>query len=170
MTPRKGHDVLVEALALVADLRWTCTIAGSLDRAPEMVVMVRERIAAHGLGDRIALIGEATDMAPLYGAADIFVLPSRYEGYGMAFAEALQQGLPVIGTATGAIPEVVPSSAGILVPPDDVAALAAALRRLMIDHAARCRLAEGAVIAAKDLPRWDETARCVAAVLQGIKS
>jgi glycosyltransferase involved in cell wall biosynthesis len=170
VTPRKGHDVLVEALALVADLAWTCTIAGSLDRAPEMVAMVRERIADHGLGDRIALIGEAADMAALYGAADIFVLPSRYEGYGMAFAEALQQGLPVIGTSTGAIPEVVPPSAGILVPPDDAAALAAALRRLLVDRAARRRLAEGAAIAARTLPKWDETARRVAAVLQGLRS
>src|SRR5439155_12650465 len=133
VTPRKGHDLLVEALAGVVGLDWTCTIAGSLDRDPAMVASVRQRIAAHRLGDRIALAGEVADIAALYAAADLFVLPSRYEGYGMAFAEALQQGLPVIGTATGAIPEVVPPTAGLLVPPDDVAVLAAALQRLIGD-------------------------------------
>src|SRR5258706_3303418 len=83
----------------------------------------------------------------------------------MAFAEALQHGLPVIGTATGAIPEVVPPTAGLLVPPDDPAALAAALKRLIGDPAERRRLAEGARRAARGLPRWEDTARLVAAVL-----
>ena len=168
VTPRKGHDLLVEALARIADRRWTCIIAGSLDRDPAMVAEVRRRIAAHGLGERIALVGEVADLADLYGQADVFVLPSRYEGYGMAFAEALQQGLPVIGTATGAIPEVVPASAGILVPVDDPAALTAALGRLLSDPGARRRLAAGAALAAKALPRWAETAQRVAALLQAI--
>jgi glycosyltransferase involved in cell wall biosynthesis len=170
MTPRKGHDLLVEALARLAGLAWHCTIAGSLDRHPAMAAEVRRRIAAHGLGDRIALAGEVADMAGLYAAADLFVLPSRYEGYGMAFAEALQQGLPVIGTTTGAIPEVVPPTAGLLVPPDDPPALAAALQRLIGDPDERRRLAKGARRAAQGLPRWEDTARRVAAVLQGAGS
>jgi glycosyltransferase involved in cell wall biosynthesis len=168
VTPRKGHDVLVEALARIAELRWSCTIVGSLDRAPEMVALVRQRIAAHRLDDRIALIGEVADLTDLYGRSDVFVLPSRYEGYGMAFAEALQQGLPVIGTATGAIPEVVPASAGILVAADDPAALAAAIGQLVSDPGARHRFAAGAALSAGSLPRWEETARLVAALLQDV--
>jgi glycosyltransferase involved in cell wall biosynthesis len=170
VTHRKGHDLLVAALALVADLRWTCTIVGSLDRAPGTVATVREMIARQGLGDRIVLAGEVADLSDLYARADIFALASRYEGYGMAFAEALQHGLPVIATTGGAIPEVVPPSAGILVPPDNVAAMALALRRLIADPAARRGFAAGAREAAKALPRWEETARRVAAALQGIGS
>lgn len=166
VTHRKGHDVLIEALALVADLHWTCTIAGSLDREPAMAAMISEKIARHGLVDRIVLAGEIADMSALYRRADIFVLASRYEGYGMAYAEALQHGVPVIGTTAGAVPEVVPPSAGILVQPDDVAALALALRRLIGDHAARRGFAGGARKAASALPRWEETAQRVAAVLR----
>jgi glycosyltransferase involved in cell wall biosynthesis len=170
LTHRKGHDLLVDALALVADLPWTCTIAGSLEREPATVAMVREKISGHGLGDRIILAGEIADLSDRYRRADIFVLASRYEGYGMSFAEALQHGLPVIGTTAGAVPEVVPPSAGILVPPDDVAALASALRRMIGEPAARRGFAAGAREAAAALPRWEETARRVATVLRGIGS
>ena len=130
LTPRKGHDLLIEALARLAELPWTCSIVGSLiarrrpppipgaDRAPWLAV-------PH------LLAGEAADLSAAYGAADIFVLASRHEGYGMVFAEALQHGLPIIATTAGAIPEVVPPGAGILVPPDDVTALAGALAQLI---------------------------------------
>jgi glycosyltransferase involved in cell wall biosynthesis len=87
------------------------------------------------------------------------VLPSRYEGFGMAYAEAIAHGLPAIGTTAGAIPEIVPESAGVLVPPDDGPALAAALRHLIESRTARAQLAEGARIAAKSLPTWSESAK-----------
>ena len=170
VTHRKGHDLLVQALAQVADLEWTCTIAGSLEREPATVGLVRKMIAHHGLTDRIILTGEVVEVSDLYRRADIFVLASRYEGYGMAFAEALQYGLPVIGTTAGAIPEVVPLAAGILVPPDDVTALALALRRTIADTAARRGFAAGARAAAETLPGWEETARGVAAVLEEIRN
>jgi glycosyltransferase involved in cell wall biosynthesis len=170
VTHRKGHDLLVEGLARVGDLPWTCTIAGSLDREPATAVVVAERIAGHGLADRIVLAGEIADLTAHYGRADVFVLASRYEGYGMAYAEALQHGLPVIATTAGAIPEVVPPTAGILVHPDDVAALAAALRRLIDNPAERHRFADGAREAAAALPRWEETAQAVANALRGIGS
>ncbi|MHB1205945.1 MAG: glycosyltransferase family 4 protein, partial [Rhodospirillaceae bacterium] len=91
VTPRKGHDVLVAALAQIKDLPWTSTLAGSLMRAPETVAALRAQIARSGVADRIALTGELSDeaLATLYAGADIFALPSRYEGYGMVFAEAL---------------------------------------------------------------------------------
>ncbi len=170
VTHRKGHDLLVQGLARLADLDWTCTLAGSLERDPATVGLVRQMIADHGLGRRIILAGEVAEVSDLYRQADIFVLASRYEGYGMVFAEALQYGLPVIGTTGGAIPEVVPPAAGILVPPEDVAALASALRRMISDPAARRGFAAGARAAAQALPGWQETAQTVAAVLQGVSS
>lgn len=166
VTPRKGHDLLIEALAGIADMPWTCTIVGSLDRAPGTAADIRARIAAHGLSERIALLGEIADVAPLYEAANLFVLASQHEGYGMAFAEALRHGVPVVGTTAGAISAVVPPSAGVLVSPNDVPALAAALRHV-IGNPARCdELAAGARTAGANLPRWSDTAARVAAALR----
>ena len=166
LTHRKGHDLLIEALARLAGLPWSCRIVGSPDRAPAIADDLRRRIAGHGLQTRILLPGEAADLAPFYREADIFVLASRHEGYGMVLAEAMQQGLPIIATSAGAIPEAVPPGAGILVPPEDVEALAAALRRLIGDPAERQRYAAAARAAAGSLPNWAETARDVADALR----
>jgi glycosyltransferase involved in cell wall biosynthesis len=166
LTPRKGHDLLIEALARLADLPWTCRIIGSPDRAPATAADLRGRIARHGLQSRIILAGERADLLSAYDTADVFVLASRHEGYGMVFAEAMQHGLPVIATTAGAIPEAVPPGAGILVPPDDVAALAAALAQLIGDPALRARYASGARTAALALPSWADTARQVAEALR----
>ncbi|HTH96058.1 MAG TPA: glycosyltransferase family 4 protein [Stellaceae bacterium] len=168
VSARKGYDLLVDALAPLADLDWSCRIAGSLDRAPEATVALRERIIEAGLQHRIHLLGEVASMVPLYEAADIFVLPSRYEGYGMAFAEALRQGLPVVGCRAGAVPEVVPDSAGLLVEPDDAAALSEALRHLITDREKRRSMAEGALLAGMGLPSWNDTARQVNALLRDL--
>jgi glycosyltransferase involved in cell wall biosynthesis len=168
VTPRKGHDILVAALARLADLPWTSTIAGSLTRAPDTVALLRQQIARSGVADRIALTGEisAEALNTLYTGADIFVLPSRYEGYGMVFAEALAHGLPVAGCAAGAVVDTVPADAAVLVPAGDAAALASALRDLLCDSAARNRMAEAAWMAGQRLPRWEATAAIVADVLQ----
>jgi glycosyltransferase involved in cell wall biosynthesis len=166
LTPRKGHDLLIEALARLAGLPWTCRIIGSPDRAPATAADLRARIARHGLQSRIILAGETVDLLSAYDTADVFVLASRHEGYGMVFAEAMQHGLPVIATTAGAIPEAVPPSAGILVPPDDVAALAAALAQLIGDPALRARYASGVRTAVFALPSWTDIARNVAAALQ----
>ena len=168
LVPRKGHDVLIAALTEVADLSWTCAIAGSPARAPETAATLTAAIAKAGLGKRVALLGESVDVARLYDRADLFVLASRHEGFGMVFAEALQRGLPIVGTTAGAIPEVVPPEAGILVPPDDARALAEALRRLLSDPSSRLRLAEGARRAAERLTRWPETGGRVAAFLDAL--
>jgi glycosyltransferase involved in cell wall biosynthesis len=108
------------------------------------------------LGERITLMGEQPPQVVMraYRAADIFVLPSYHEGYGMAFAEAMAHGLPIIATDVGAIPETVPSEAGLLVPPGDAAALARVLRRVIAQPALASCLAAGSRAAGARLPDW----------------
>ena len=160
LVPRKGYDILIEALATLIDLPWHLTIVGDA-RDPATAEEVRAAIDQYKLGPRTSLLGAVTAsrLAELYPLSELFVLPSRYEGFGMAYAEAIAHGLPVIGTTAGAIPETVPDAAGILVPPDDVPALAAALRHLIESPKERAQLAEGARVAAKHLPSWSESAR-----------
>jgi glycosyltransferase involved in cell wall biosynthesis len=167
VTPRKAHDVLIEALGLIADLDWTCTIAGSLERDPDFAEALKDQIVDLGLTDRIAIVGEVseTEAAGLYAWADIFTLASVYEGYGMVFAEALAYGLPIVATTGGAIPEVVSPEAGILAPPGDAQAFAQALGEIISDPARRAALAEGSRAAGAYLTGWDQTAATIAARL-----
>jgi glycosyltransferase involved in cell wall biosynthesis len=154
ISPRKGHLMLVEALAEVADRPWELTCIGSLTRDPETLAALQRAIGRHGFAERVKLLGERLpeQLAEAYAAADVFVLPSYHEGYGMAFAEALAHGLPVV--ATSAVAETVPAEAALLVPPGDVAALASALRLLMDNAQLRARLAMGAAKAGAALPDW----------------
>jgi glycosyltransferase involved in cell wall biosynthesis len=169
VTPRKAHDVLVDGLARMTDLNWHCIIAGSLERAPETTASLCRQIEHYGLAGRIELVGEIADPAPLYETADIFVLPSRYEGYGMAIAEALAYGIPVVATKVGAIPDVVSEGAGILVPPDDPATLADALRRLVENRTLRREYSDGARAAAERFARWRDTAARIASALDAVE-
>jgi glycosyltransferase involved in cell wall biosynthesis len=168
VVPRKGYDLLVAALAKLKHLDWRLVIAGDGGRDPETFRRLVADITYFGLADRISLRGAVSteQLASLYGASDLFVLPSRFEGYGMAYAEAIAHGLPVIGTTAGAIPQTVPAGAGILVPPDDVEALAAALRRLIENPHDRERFAAGA--RAARFPSWMEQAALFAGVLDRI--
>lgn len=160
LVPRKGYDVLIAALATLRDLQWRLTIAGDRTRDPATAQRLEADVARFDLTQRITIAGAVTDqkLDTLYDGADLFVLPSRYEGYGMGFAAAIARGLPVIGTDAGAIPEAVPADAGILVPPDNVPALAAALRRLITGAGERSRLAAAARTAAAQLPTWADSA------------
>jgi glycosyltransferase involved in cell wall biosynthesis len=119
------------------------------------------------LTDRIALTGELNDaqVQALYTQADLFVLPSLYEGYGMVFAEALRCGLPILATRAGAIADLVPASAGLLVESGDAEALAAATARMVREPTLLRELADGAWAVGGKLPGWDETARRVASAL-----
>ncbi|TGE02250.1 glycosyltransferase [Methylobacterium nonmethylotrophicum] len=168
VTPRKGYDVLVQALASLADLDWSLTIAGSLDRAPDCAASLRGRIAALGLRDRITLAGAVTPEAldRLYAEADLAVSASVFEGYGMALTEALARGLPLVATTGGAAAETVPAGAGIAVPPGDAPALAAALRGLIADADLRAEAAAASWEAGRRLPDWPATAAAVAAALR----
>jgi glycosyltransferase involved in cell wall biosynthesis len=164
LIPRKGYDVLVEALGCVRSRDWRLTIAGSPDHAPETARQLQARIAAAGLQDHIVLAGavDQTTLAGLYDRADLFVMPSLFEGYGMVLTEALARGLPIICTMSGAGADTVPSEAALKVPPGDAEALAKALASLIDAPAKRRRLAEAAWAAAGSLPRWRETAAIVA--------
>ena len=170
IVPRKGYDLLVAALATLGDLPWRLVIVGDRRRDPEASARLDADVLRHGLTARTAIEGavSAERLAALYSAADVFVLASRYEGYGMAFAQAIAYGVPVIGTTAGAIPETVPAGAGLLVPPDDVPALAAALRLLISDRDARARLAGNARAASNLLPTWAASAAVFARAIEGM--
>jgi glycosyltransferase involved in cell wall biosynthesis len=165
ITPRKGQDVLVRALARLADLSWTCVCAGSVTRSRTFADIVQRQTYEAGLATRIQFVGEcsADIVDELYATSSLFVLPSYYEGYGMVLTEALARGLPVISTTGGAIPYTVPDDVGILVAPGDDVALADAIRDVLSDsHAgASCRtrrenLASASRRYASCLPDWDE--------------
>jgi glycosyltransferase involved in cell wall biosynthesis len=168
VVPRKGFDVLVAALATITGFPWRLTIAGDLTRDAAAAAKLHSEITRRGLADRIAVLGAVSpeQLAALYDTADLFVLASYFEGYGMAYAEALAHGLPVIGTGAGAIPETVAAGAGLLVAAGDPAALADALRRALSDTGLRLRLSEAALAAARQLPTWQQSAAIFADALE----
>lgn len=168
---RKGYDVLVAALDRVRDLDWELVIVGDCTRDRGVAGDLATTLVRLRLGARIRMTGAVSDqeLAALYADADVFVLASRHEGYGMAFAEAIGHGLPIIGTTAGAIPETVPAGAGLLVPPDDITALAAALRSMIADAELRGACAAAARRAAAGLPSWSGTARAFLEVLQSLQ-
>jgi glycosyltransferase involved in cell wall biosynthesis len=163
LTPRKGYDLLIEALAQIQDRPWRCRIVGAADRDPATAEAVRAAIAAAPLTDRVELTGALRDaeLDRAYAEADIFVHPAYFEGYGMAVADALAVGLPVIGAAAAATVALVPPSAGLLFPVGDASGLAAAMTALLDDPARAAALGEGAWIAGQSLPDWRDTTRAV---------
>ena len=168
LTRRKAHDVLIDALANIAELPWQARFAGSEEFDPQWGSQLRQQITAAGLESRINLLGSVENLATEYLGADLFVLPSRYEGYGMVFAEALAHGLPIIAARAGAVAEVVPESAGRLVPVEDARALAESLRTLLRDRDLYAQLRLGAQAAAHQLSTWQDTANVVLACLENI--
>jgi len=167
---RKGYDVLIAALARLLDLDWQLVIAGDCTRDRETAGALATQLVQLRFGGRARMtgaVGEA-ELAGLYRSADIFVLASRHEGYGMAFTEAIANGLPVVGTRAGAIPETVPEGTGLLVAPDDVAGLAAALRAMIADGDLRERCAAAARRAAVLLPTWHASAQAFLDVLRRV--
>ncbi|MFJ4848543.1 glycosyltransferase family 4 protein [Streptomyces sp. NPDC088733] len=173
VTPRKGQDVLIEALADLADLPWSCELVGPLDRDGAYTELMRELLAATGLTGRVRLTGPLTgqDLAGAYAAADLLVLPSRAETFGMVVTEALMRGIPVLASDVGGVPDALGqapdgSLPGILVPPGDRAALAAGLRRWFAEDALRRRLRTSARDRRDTLRGWEETSRRMDAVLR----
>ncbi len=168
LTRRKGHDILIAALDQIRDLPWSATVIGSRDLDTTTAANLDRQIGTLGLGDRITLAGECADTRPFYAAADIFALASRYEGYGMVFAEAMAAGLPIAACKAGAVPDVVPEDVGLLVRVDDVEAFAEALRLLLTDQGERRRRASASARAGRLLPTWQDTVQIIGTALEGI--
>lgn len=170
-TPRKGHDLLFAALDRVRDLPWTCACPG-LAESGGGAWAARVREAARALDGRVGLPGPLTgaDLDAAYAAADLLVLPTRAETYGMVVTEALARAVPVLAADVGGVPQALghdPGGArpGLLVPPEDPGALARALRRWLTDPPLRERLRRSARRRRTALRGWQETARSVSAVL-----
>lgn len=172
VTPAKGHDVLVAALAGVSDLAWQCVCVGALDLDPGFAEHLRNTAQGSGIGDRVRFVGTCTgaDLTARYAAADLLVLASRAETYGMVVTEALARGLPVVAAGVGGVPDALGRGAGVgrpgmLVPSEDPAALAVALRRWLVDGELRKRLRHVALERRATLADWAVTAERVAGVL-----
>jgi glycosyltransferase involved in cell wall biosynthesis len=168
VTPSKGHDVLVEALATITDLPWSCVCVGSLDRDPHFADQLRQRTRIPFVGPR-----SGTQLDATYAAADLLVLPSRAETYGMVVTEALARGIPVLATAVGGVREALGRAPdgtlpGMLVEPGDPAALAGALRRWLSDADLRRRLRRSARDRRTTLTSWAVTAEAVSDVLKEV--
>jgi glycosyltransferase involved in cell wall biosynthesis len=157
--PRKGHDILLRALAQLLHLDWRAVIVGSRydeGHARDLDALNKSL----GLAERVTFAGrvERDDLAQYYGTATLFALATRYEGYGIVFDEALSYGLPIVSCKTGAVPDTVPTSAGLLVAPDNPNAFAQALERLLTDHALRDSKAQASAACGAALPGWSDTA------------
>lgn len=172
VVPRKAYDLLVRALAPLADRDWRLTIAGPTDRSPEALAALRAALRQTGLGRRVTLPGAVgqEELADLYAHADAFLMSSLYEGYGMVLGEAMARGLPIVCTSGGAAAETAPDAAAIKVPPGDQAALSAAIGRLIDEPGLRARMADASWVAGQRLPRWQDTAARIANVIKGLGS
>jgi glycosyltransferase involved in cell wall biosynthesis len=174
VTPDKGHDVLLDGLAMATDLSWRCACVGSLVRDPAFADGVRRATWKKGLGDRVRFPGSRTgpELDRVYAAADLLVLASRAETYGMVVTEALARGLPVLAAEVGGVTEALGhgddgTRPGLLVPPGDPAALGAALRAWLCDAELRGRLRRAARERRAALCGWPATTSVVAGVLAG---
>ena len=171
--PDKGHDVLLDALATLTDLAWTCRCVGPAD--PDRLARLVRQADDDGIGGRVRFTGPCTGdrLAAAYASADAMVIASRAESYGMVVVEALARGLPVLATAAGGLPEALgrlPDGRvpGVLVPPDDARALAAALRRWLTDDGHRAALRDAAARRRGTLAGWQVTTDRVGDVLEEV--
>ncbi|MFG1661334.1 glycosyltransferase family 4 protein [Micromonospora chersina] len=169
----KGHDTLVEALGQIRDLPWTFVWAGSLTRHAPFVRHVRASLDSSGVADRVTLAGPLRDdqLDAAYANADLLVLPSRIETFGMVVTEALARGIPVLTTTSGGLPETVGHATdgqrpGLLVAPAQPAALASALRRWLEEPELRRRLRQAALERRHTLPSWSRTTTHIIAALR----
>jgi glycosyltransferase involved in cell wall biosynthesis len=163
--PRKGILALVEAWTLRERPGAVLELVGETDADADYAVRVR---AAMETSDSIAVSGCVDDagLDAAYASSDLFVLPSRYEGYGIVYAEALASGLPIIACDVGPVPELVGREAAVLVEPDDAEGLCAALDLLLGDPVLRAKMSAAALRRASGLPRWEDTIAGFEAVLR----
>ncbi|GAA4772735.1 glycosyltransferase family 4 protein [Actinomycetospora chlora] len=171
VSPTKGQDLLVAALAQLRGHPWTCDLVGPTGRAPAFVDDLRAAIAAHDLTDRIRIHGPRTgvDLEGIRRHADLLVVPSRVETYGMVVSEALARGTPVLASDVGGLPETV-GTAGVLTPAENVPALVAALHRWFAEPAHRAGLQHSAGSSRCRLASWTQTSRRVQQVLADLSA
>jgi glycosyltransferase involved in cell wall biosynthesis len=158
---RKGLLDLLEAVSRLPEDSVTLHLVGDPDAEPHYGARVRSRLSAPDLARRVVVHGPlpVTEVAALYAAADAFALASSREPYGTVYGEAMAAGLPVIGYAAGNLPHLArDGEEGLAVPPDDVDALTAALRRIVDDEALRVRMGAAAARRAATFPTWEESA------------
>ena len=172
LIPRKGHDVLFNALAGLPDRRWTLDVVGSETQDPRHATGLRRLCTRMELDDRVRFHGEmdAGLLESMYQHVDLFVLSSHHEGYGMVLTEAVAHGLPVVASAGGAVEHTLPGGAGILVEPGDVAEMHNALARVMDNPELYRHLADGAKRARGHLVTWPEAAAKLASELSRVTS
>lgn len=161
LIPRKGHDTVLRALVGLPDLAWHLTICGDDELDPACAAELCALSDALGLSDRVTFAGACLPdrLETLWRSADIFVSGSRFEGYGMAVAEAVRRGLPLALTQGAAATEVIPMDGCVLVEPGDHVQMSKALRRLVFSAPLRRELAEAAWQAGRTLPKWPDQAR-----------
>jgi glycosyltransferase involved in cell wall biosynthesis len=172
VVPEKGHDVLLDALSTLTELSWTCLCVGSTSRDPDWAESVQQRVLAEGLETRVRFAGPRTgaELAETYASADLLVLASRTETYGMVVTEALARGVPVVAAAAGGVAEAVGHDSGgnrpgLLVPPEDAAALSRGLRTWLCRADMRGAWRSAACERRESLPRWSATASALNRVL-----
>ena len=165
LTPRKAWDVLIAALVACRHRDWTMTIVGE---GPERATLTNQ-IAQAGLQTRITLVGEVDEitLADHYDRADLFIMPSHYEGFGMALTEALARGLPCVASDGVVALQHLPTDAARSVKAADATALADGIKALL-DPTTRLDAADKARATAALLPRWHETARIIADTIRSV--
>jgi glycosyltransferase involved in cell wall biosynthesis len=170
VVPRKGYDLLFDALAGLSGHDWHLDIVGDCGRDEVCFGQLQGQLDRLGLAGRVTFHGAVTAdrLSDYYQAADIFALASRYEGYGMAYTEALAHGLPVIGSGAGAVRETLSQGGAIYCGVEDIAALQEALEGLLGDPGARRSLSSAARQASRELPTWDDASRMFSDCLEGI--
>ncbi len=169
LVPRKGHELLLRALARLFDLDWHLTIAGG---APDPVHAATLQNLADDLkiAQRVTFAGALVDAAldAVWQRADVFALATEYEGYGMAIAEALKRGVPVAITKGGAAGDLVPVEAGVVCDVGDLVTFSKAIRRVIFDTELRAEMAEAAYQAGQALPDWPAQGRAFAEALAAL--
>jgi glycosyltransferase involved in cell wall biosynthesis len=175
VAPHKGYDLLIQALARLSFLSWSQVCVGTLNRDPAFVGELRRQCQVAGIAERISFVGPCTgdELQARYAAADLVVLPSRAETYGMVVTEALARATPVVAAAVGGVPEALGrapdgSLPGLLVGPYDPAALTRALRQWLTEPLLRTALRRSALLRRTTLTGWGITAKLISSALSGL--